>query len=135
MFHNLTVTGTVASEPEMRFTATGVPVLNFSVPLSIYKGKADDGSYKYDTVWLQVSVWRQAAERLAETLKKGMVVSFSCEISGLNIYTNREGAMAGNIQVTAQNIRRVSREETGPNSPATNRAIEEGQRDLDEIPF
>ena len=54
------------SEPEMRYTAGGQAVLQFSIVA--FDAKAAPGA---EPEWVKVSVWGERAEQLAPSLKKG----------------------------------------------------------------
>src|SRR5450631_1676238 len=74
----ITVVGNLVSDPELRYTPTGVAVANFriaSTPRTFDKQANEwkDG----DSLFLACNVWRQAAENAAETLSKGMRVIVS----------------------------------------------------------
>src|ERR1039458_10124627 len=69
----ITLTGNLCSDPELRFTPSGQPVAKFriaSTPRSLDKATNEwkDG----DSLFLDCSVWRQAAENVAESLQRGM---------------------------------------------------------------
>jgi single-strand DNA-binding protein len=71
----ITVVGNLVDDPELRFTPSGAAVANFriaSTPRTFDKTTQEwkDG----DTLWLTCSVWRQAAENVAESLQRGMRV-------------------------------------------------------------
>lgn len=68
----LTVIGNLTSDPELRFTASGVAVAGFTIastPRSFDKNANEwkDG----DALFLRCTVWRIAAENAAESLRKG----------------------------------------------------------------
>lgn len=67
---NLTITGNLTADPELRVTNSGVSVAQFSVastPRVKVNGEWQDG----ETVFLRVSVWRDLAEGAADELRKG----------------------------------------------------------------
>jgi single-strand DNA-binding protein len=69
----ITIVGNLVDDPELRFTPSGAAVANFRIASTprIYdrqSGEWRDG----DTLFLSCSVWRQAAENVAESLQKGM---------------------------------------------------------------
>jgi single-strand DNA-binding protein len=71
----ITLVGNVVDEVQLRFTPSGAPVCNFrmaSTPRTFDKNTSAwvDG----EPLFLGVSVWRQQAENLAESLEKGMRV-------------------------------------------------------------
>jgi single-strand DNA-binding protein len=68
---NITVTGNLTGDPELRFTPAGVPVATFTVASNErYQDKAgqwQDGA----TSFVRVNTWRELAEHVSETLSKG----------------------------------------------------------------
>ncbi len=71
----ITVVGNLTADPELRFTPSGAAVANFTVastPRTLDKATNEwkDG----DALFLRCSVWRQAAENVAESLTRGMRV-------------------------------------------------------------
>ena len=71
----ITVVGNLTGDPELRFTPSGAAVANFTVastPRSFDKNANEwkDG----EALFLRCSVWRQAAENVAESLHKGTSV-------------------------------------------------------------
>ena len=71
----ITLVGNLTADPEIRFTPQGAAVANFTVastPRSFDKQKNEfvDG----DTLFMRCSIWREAAENVAESLTKGMRV-------------------------------------------------------------
>ncbi|EPD56379.1 single-stranded DNA-binding protein [Streptomyces sp. HGB0020] len=71
----ITVVGNLVDDPELRFTPSGVAVAKFrvaSTPRVFNKttNEWEDG----ESLFLTCSVWRQAAENVAESLAKGVRV-------------------------------------------------------------
>jgi single-strand DNA-binding protein len=71
----ITVVGNLTGDPELRFTPSGQAVASFTVastPRTLDKQTNEwkDG----DALFLRCTVWRQAAENVAETLHKGFRV-------------------------------------------------------------
>lgn len=68
----ITVIGNLTGDPELRFTPSGAAVANFTIastPRSF--DKKTDSWVDGDTLFLRSSIWREAAENVAETLTKG----------------------------------------------------------------
>src|SRR5260221_1908563 len=68
----VTVIGTVTSDPELRFTPSGAAVANWTVAsnerrLNKQTNEWEDGA----ATFLRCSIWRQAAENVAESLHRG----------------------------------------------------------------
>jgi single-strand DNA-binding protein len=87
----ITVVGNLTDDPELRFTSSGAAVANFTVastPRFFDKNTNDwkDG----DALFLRCSIWRQAAENVAETLTKGARVIVQGRLKQRS-YETREG--------------------------------------------
>ena len=87
----ITVVGNLVSDPELRYTPTGVAVANFrvaSTPRTIDRQANEwkDG----DSLFLTCNVWRQAAENVAESLQRGMRVIVQGRLHQRS-YETREG--------------------------------------------
>ena len=68
----ITIVGNLTADPELRFTPSGAAVASFTVastPRTFDKATSEwkDG----DTLFLRCSIWREAAENVAESLTKG----------------------------------------------------------------
>lgn len=73
MLNRVMFIGHLGKDPEMRYTAGGDPVCNFSVA-STEKWKGADGEPKEKTEWLRCTVWGKLAEICNEYLEKGKLV-------------------------------------------------------------
>src|SRR4051794_37835049 len=68
----ITVVGNVTDDPELRFTPAGAAVANFTVASTPRSFDRQSNEWKDgDTLFLRCSVWRQAAENVAESLQRG----------------------------------------------------------------
>jgi single-strand DNA-binding protein len=71
----ITITGNLVDDPELRFTPAGQPVAKFRVASTPrYLDKTTNEWKDGDSLFLTCNVWRQAAENAAETLRRGMRV-------------------------------------------------------------
>lgn len=71
----ITVIGNLVDDPELRFTASGAAVTNFRIASTPRSYDKQTDSWKDgETLWMSCSVWRQAAENVAESLQRGMRV-------------------------------------------------------------
>lgn len=87
----ITICGNLVDDPALRFTPSGAPVANFTVastPRTFDKQSNDwkDG----DAMFISCSVWRQAAENVAESLTKGMRVIVQGRLKS-RTYETKEG--------------------------------------------
>jgi single-strand DNA-binding protein len=71
----ITVIGNLTGDPELRFTPSGAAVANFTVASTPRTFDRQSNEWKDgDTLFLRCSIWREAAESVAESLTKGMRV-------------------------------------------------------------
>jgi single-strand DNA-binding protein len=100
----ITVVGNVTGDPELRFTPSGAAVANFTVastPRSFDKNSNEwkDG----ETLFLRCSVWRDAAENVAETLKQGMRVIVQGRLTQRS-YEDKEGQKRTSIELQVDEV-------------------------------
>jgi single-strand DNA-binding protein len=68
----LTITGNLVDDPELRFTPSGQPVARFRIASTPrYFDKQANAWKDGDSLFLTVNVWRQAAENVAESMTRG----------------------------------------------------------------
>lgn len=101
---NITITGNVVADPELRTTANGKSVASFTVVTS-KSVKQTDGTWENtDTTFWDVKCWGKTAENVIESLRKG----FSVIVSGSAIQENWEdkntGQKRSKIAITAWNV-------------------------------
>lgn len=86
----ITVVGNLTGDPELRFIQSGAAVVNFTVASTPRSFDRQTNEWKDgETLFMRCSLWREAAENVAESLTKGMrvivtgrLVSRSWEASG-----------------------------------------------------
>jgi single-strand DNA-binding protein len=86
----ITVVGNLTDDPELRFTPSGAAVANFTVA-STPRTKQGDEWVDGEAMFLRCSIWRQAAENVAESLQRGMRVIVQGRLK-CRSYEDREGA-------------------------------------------
>lgn len=68
----ITVVGNLTADPELRFTQSGAAVANFTIASTPRIFDRQSGEWKDgEALFLRCSIWRQAAENVAETLTRG----------------------------------------------------------------
>lgn len=87
----ITVVGNLVDDPELRFTPSGAAVANFRIASTSRTFDKQSNEWKDgDALFLSCSVWRQAAENVAESLQKGMRVVVQGRLKQRS-YETREG--------------------------------------------
>jgi single-strand DNA-binding protein len=100
----ITVVGNLTDDPELRFTPSGAAVANFriaSTPRTLDRTTNEwkDG----DPLFLACSVWRQAAENVAESLQRGSRVIVTGRLRQRS-YETREGEKRTVIELEVDEI-------------------------------
>ncbi len=100
----ITVVGNITADPELRFTPSGAAVANFTVastPRTLDKNTNEwkDG----EALFLRCSVWRQAAENVAESLQRGMRVMVQGRLKQRS-YETKEGEKRTVIELDVDEI-------------------------------
>ena len=68
----ITVVGNLTADPELRFTPSGAAVANFTVASTPRTFDKNTNEWKDgEALFLRCSVWREAAENVAESLTRG----------------------------------------------------------------
>ena len=70
-YNNATVCGNLGRDPEVKFTAGGQAVCNFSIATSESWTDKGTGEKKEKTEWHRIVVWGKQAEHCGHYLKKG----------------------------------------------------------------
>ena len=87
----ITIVGNLTADPEVRFTPSGAGVASFTVASTPRVFDRQTGEYKDgETLFMRCSIWREAAENVAESLKKGMRVIVQGRLVQRS-FTTREG--------------------------------------------
>jgi single-strand DNA-binding protein len=74
----ITIIGNITADPELRFTPSGAAVANFTVASTPRQFDRTSNEWKDgDTLFMRCSVWRDAAENVAESLQRGTRVLVS----------------------------------------------------------
>lgn len=88
MLPTITLEGRAVADPELRFTSSGVAVANFRVACSESK-KLDDGTWEDgEKLFVNVAIWKEAAEAVAEKITKGAKVSVTGRLYQREYETN-----------------------------------------------
>lgn len=104
MYQQLILIGHLGTEPEMRYTASGIPVTNFNMAVS-RRWTNPEGQSQEKTTWFRVSLWRRQAEIASQYLAKGHRVMIVGEVDNARPWTDRDGNLRASIEVTATELK------------------------------
>ena len=98
------ITGNLADDPILRFAQSGAAVANFTIASTPRAFDKQSNEWKDgDTMFLNCSVWRQAAENVSESLTKGMRVIVQGRLKSRS-YDDREGNKRTVFEVDVEEI-------------------------------
>jgi single-strand DNA-binding protein len=89
-----------SSDAELNYGSSGTAYTRFS--LGLYEGKNDDGSYK-DSSWVDVVVFGEQAEQVANSIEKGDRVGVIGRITQ-DRWKNEEGENRTKLKVIADEV-------------------------------
>jgi single-strand DNA-binding protein len=87
----LTLIGNLTNDPELRFTPSGAAVANFTVASTPRMFDRQSNEWKDgETLFMRCSIWRDAAENVAESLQRGSRVIVTGRLKSRS-YETKEG--------------------------------------------
>ena len=105
MLNRIIIIGRLTRDPELRYTASGTPVANFT--LAVERNFENKETGERDTDFIKVTVWQNLAENCAEYLEKGKIAAAEGQL-----YINKDEGKGGktytNVFVNANNVRFLS---------------------------
>ena len=104
MYQQITLIGNLGSDPEMRYTPSGVPVASFSLAVN-RTWTNQEGQRQDKTTWFRVTTWRKQAEIVSQYLVKGRRVMVVGEVEEARPWTDRDGNQRASLEVTAQIVK------------------------------
>ncbi len=130
MINTVTIVGNLGQDPEIRYTASGVPVASFTVAVNeVYKGK--DGQKVKKVHWFRVSAFQRLAEVIGEYCAKGSKVGVRGQLQQ-RTWQDSEGLNHSLVEIRARELELLS----GKNgNPATPEEDVPAAAEDDEIPF
>lgn len=96
----ITVVGNLTGDPELRFIQSGAAVVNFTVASTPRTFDRQANEWKDgETLFMRCSLWREAAENVAESLTKGMRVIVTGRLVSRSWEANGEKRTVMEVQV------------------------------------
>ena len=100
----ITVIGNLTADPELRFTPSGAAVANFTVASTPRAFDRQSNEWKdQETLFMRCSVWREAAENVAESLTKGTRVIVQGRLKARS-YETKEGERRTSTELEVDEI-------------------------------
>ena len=100
----ITVVGNLTDDPDLRFTPSGAAVANFTVASTPrFFDKQTNEWRDGEALFLRCSVWRQAAESVAESLTRGARVIVQGRLKQRS-YETREGEKRTTVELEVEEV-------------------------------
>ncbi len=100
----LTIVGNLTDDPELRFTPSGAAVVNFTIASTPRSFDKASNEWKDEpALFMRCSLWRDAAEHVAESLTKGMRVVVQGRLKQRS-YETREGEKRTVVELDVEEI-------------------------------
>ena len=116
MLNKVLLIGYAGANSEMKFTAAGIPVANFSLAVKeVYKN--GDGEKKTNTLWIRCVAWRRWAEIAGEFVTKGKFLFVEGRLQ-LRSYEDREGKKRDVTEVVVTLLRLLGSPKNGNGTKA-----------------
>jgi single-strand DNA-binding protein len=116
----ITVVGNLTADPELRFTPSGAAVASFTIASTPRTFDRNTNEWKDgDALFLRCSIWRQAAENVAESLQRGARVIVTGRLRQRS-YETKEGEKRTVVECDV--------DEVGPSLRYATAKVVKGQR-------
>lgn len=137
MINNVTLVGRLTKDPELKYTANGIAVVNFTLAVN-RAFKTENGP---NADFINISVWRKAAENCANFLKKGSLAGVIGSIQ-TRTYDGTDGKKVYVTEIQAERVqfldtKGAKTEESRSNRPEQDPFSGGGSIDItdDDLPF
>jgi single-strand DNA-binding protein len=134
--NKIIVIGNVGRDPELRYTANGKSMVQFSLATN-HNFQNQNGEWQEQTEWFRVIAWNQLAERVMERIQKGSQAYVEGRLQ-TRTWTGNDGKERKEIEIVANQILSLDRRGEMVGAPAAGgmrRANETEIVDPDDLPF
>lgn len=129
------LTGRLTRDAELKYTAGGVAMCRFSIAVNRRFKDPKSGEWKDDTSYVDISVWREAAERCGKVLKKGSPVHIEGRLRSYQLEDKDSGTKRTKLEVEARRVQILEKSSSsGPSSGGAEPEPVAGA-DIEEVPF
>jgi len=121
--NDVRLVGRLTRDPEVRYTPKGQAVARLDMAVN-RRFKDGMGEWRDDTTFVPVTVWREAAERCRERLKKGSPIYVEGRLRSTN-WETKDGQKRSGIEVEAYRLQFLAKN-TGEEAPSGSESETEG---------
>jgi single-strand DNA-binding protein len=112
--NDVRLVGRLTRDPEVRYTPRGQAVCRLDIAVN-RRFKDNSGEWREEATFVPVTVWREAAERCRERLKKGSAVYVEGRLKSSN-WETKDGQKRSGLDVEAYRLQFLTKTETGESS-------------------
>jgi len=109
MLNRVLLVGRMATDPELKYTPSGVAVATFRVAVDRNRANAQG---ERETDFIDIVTWRQNAEFAANYLNKGRLVSVDGRLQ-VRTWQTQEGQRRKTVEVVADSVQGLDRPKEG----------------------
>ncbi len=128
------LTGRLTRDAELKYTAGGVAMCRFALAVNRRFKDSKSGEWKDDTSYVDVSVWREAAERCGKILKKGSPVHIEGRLRSYAVESKEDGAKRTKLEVEARRVQILEKASSSGVTGGAEPDVSAGA-DIEEVPF
>ena len=110
-FNRALLIGNVGGEPEIRYTAAGKAVANFSLATSEKVLNKETGERVEKTEWHNIVLWDKQAETAAEYVKKGSLLHIEGRLQTRK-WTDKAGVERSITEIVAERFQLLDKKST-----------------------
>lgn len=118
MLNKVILIGRLATDPELKYTPSGVAVTSFRI--AVDRRMAPNEAGEKETDFIDIVAWRQSAEFAANYLNKGRLVAVDGRLQIRN-WVAQDGTKRRSAEVVAYDLRSLDR----PRDPAASSGYDE----------
>jgi single-strand DNA-binding protein len=126
-FNEAILAGNITRDPEVRFTPTGVQVVDASIALN-HSWRGEDGTKREEVSYIDLVFWNKLAEVAGNYLKKGSQVLVSGRLKQETWDDRQTGQKRSKIKVIVETLKLLSKPEGPTASPTPARAAKPATR-------
>jgi len=106
MFNKVLLVGRVCTDPELKYTPSGIAVANFRIAVDRQFGSSAQGERETD--FINIVAWRQSAEFVNTYLGKGRLVLVEGRLQ-VRQWQTQDGQRRRDTEVVAEQVRALDR--------------------------
>ncbi|AGL03966.1 single-stranded DNA-binding protein [Desulfoscipio gibsoniae] len=133
MLNKVILIGRLTRDPELRHTASGMPVASFSLAMN-RQFTNRQGERVDETDYIDIVVWQKLAETCANYLGKGRLVAVEGRLQSRS-YEDKQGIRRKVVEVVASDVRFLDSARDARGSVTGGNKTAEGERFASEISF